>query len=258
MEPVLLSRDGRIVTVILNNPAKLNALTLAMWQRLGEAMRELSSDGALRCIVLRGAGDQAFAGGADISEVAIECSNSTQARRYGKLIHEAMQAVARCRHPTVALIKGACVGGGLEIAAVCDMRVCGESGRFGVPVNQLGLTLSYVELQAVLALAGRATTLELLLEGKVFGAREALQKGLVNCVLPDDRVEAAAYACAARIADGAPLVARWHKQFIERLAVKPGLTAAEQDESYGCFDTEDYRIGMDAFLKKGKPVFKGR
>lgn len=258
MEPILVTRDGRIATVALNNPGKLNALHRAMWQRLGDVMRELSADGDLRCIVVRGSGDKAFAAGADISEFAAERAGSKQAKGYGNLIDETMQAVARCRHPTVALIRGACVGGGLEIAAMCDMRICGESSRFGVPINRLGLTMAYGELQGLLALAGRAVTLEILLEGRVFDAQEALRKRLINRVVADEKVEEEAYACARRIAAGAPLVARWHKKFIERLAVTATLSPEECEEGFACFDTEDYRIGVAAFLEKEKPKFTGR
>ena len=256
--PILVSRDGAIATVTLNNPERLNALNRAMWHGLGEAMRELSADDGLRCIVVRGAGEKAFAAGADIAEFAAERANTRQAKAYGKLIHETMQAVARCRHPTVAMIKGACVGGGLEIAAMCDLRVCGESSRFGIPVNKLGLTMAYGELMGLLALVGRAVALEILLEGRVFDAGEAYRKGLVNRVVPDEKVEEESYATARRIAEGAPLVNRWHKQYIERLAVAAKLSRKEWDEGFACFGTADYREGVDAFLNKRKPGFKGR
>ncbi|MGZ8266293.1 MAG: enoyl-CoA hydratase/isomerase family protein [Burkholderiales bacterium] len=258
IEPVVTSRRGAIGVIVLNNPTKLNALTKAMWTHLRDRVLELGGDDTLRAIVVRGAGDKAFAAGADISEFATERANSTQARDYGTLIHEAMQAVAQCRHPTVALIQGACIGGGLEIAAMCDMRVCGASSRFGVPINRLGLTMGYGELQGLLALAGRAVTLELLLEGRIFDAAEAYAKGLVNRVVPDAEVEAEAFATAQRIAAGAPLVARWHKRFIERLSARAELAPAEWDEGFACFDTEDYREGIDAFLGKRKPRFQGR
>ena len=256
--PILISRDGAIATVALNNPDRLNALNKAMWVGLGEAMRQLSADDALRCVVVRGAGDKAFAAGADIAEFATERADSKQAKRYGNLIHETMQAVARCRHPTVAMIKGACVGGGLEIAAMCDLRVCGQSSRFGIPVNRLGLTMAYGELMGLLALVGRAVALEILLEGRVFDADEAYRKGLVNRVVPDGKVEEEAYAIARRIAEGAPLVNRWHKQYIERLAVTAELAPHEWDEGFECFDTDDYHEGVAAFLAKRKPDFKGR
>jgi enoyl-CoA hydratase/carnithine racemase len=257
-EPILVSRDGAIATVALNNPGRLNALDKSMWAGLGKAMRELSADEALRCIVVRGAGEKAFAAGADIAEFARERADSRQAKAYGNLIHETMQAVARCRHPTVAMIRGACVGGGLEIAAMCDLRIAGESSRFGIPVNKLGLTMAYGELMGLLALVGRAVALEILLEGRVFDAGEACRKGLVNRVVPDGKVEDETYATARRIAEGAPLVNRWHKQYIERLAVRAQLSEAEWDEGFACFDTGDYREGAAAFLDKRKPDFKGR
>ena len=255
MEHVIVTRDGAVATVALNNPQRLNALSKPMWERLGVVMRDLSADDLLRCVVLRGVGEKAFAAGADIAEFATERANAKQAKAYGELIHATMQAVAQCKHPTLAMIKGACVGGGLEIAACCDMRICGESSRFGVPINKLGLTMGYGELTGLLSLVGRAVALEILLEGRVFDAAEALQKRLVNRVVPDDQVEAEAYAMAKRIADGAPLVARWHKQFIDRLSVRADVPPQAWDEGYACFDTADYREGVAAFIAKRPPKF---
>ena len=255
---VLTARDGTIATVTLNKPDRLNALDRGMWEALRDTMRALCADDALRCVVLRGAGGKAFAAGADIAEFATERANAQQASGYGGLIHEAMQSVAQCRHPTVALIEGACIGGGLEIAAMCDLRVCGESSRFGIPISKLGLTMGYGELLGLLSLVGRAVALEILLEGRVFGADEAFQKRLVNRVVEDADVEREAYATAERIAAGAPLVARWHKQFIERLTPRVAVPPDEWNVGFACFDTEDYREGAAAFLGKRKPAFKGR
>lgn len=256
---ILVRREGHIATVALNNPDKLNAITRAMWQGLAQVMAELSADAGLRCIVLRGAGDKAFAAGADIDEFVEVRDNLDQGKVYHlEVIHAALKAVADCRHPTVAMIKGVCVGGGLEIASQCDLRICGESGRFGVPINRLGFAMAYGELSGLLRLAGRAATLEILLEGRVFGVDEACRKGLVTRVVPDEQVEAETYACARRIAEGAPLVAHWHKQFIRRLTPEPEpLTAAEIEENFAYFNTEDYRIGYKAFLDKKKPEFVG-
>lgn len=255
---ILVEREAHIATLVLNRPEKLNALTKPMWARLGETVCALSADDSLRCIVVRGAGNKAFAPGNDISEFAATRSNSAQARTYGEVHHAALAALYECRHPLVALIQGICVGGGLEIAALCDLRICGTSSRFGIPINRLGLTLGLHEMQGLLSLVGKAVTLEILLEGRVFGADEALQKGLVTRVLPDEQVEEEAYATARRIADGAPLVARWHKQFMRRSADPAAYTPAELDEAYACYDTEDFKIGYQAFLAKTKPEFKGR
>lgn len=257
-DTILVQRDGAIATVVLNRPDKLNALTKPMWRRLGEAMTGLSDDEDLRCVVLRGAGGKSFAPGNDISEFATERANSAQAKAYGEILHDTLSAIRDCRHPTVALIEGICVGGGLEIAALCDLRICGESSRFGVPVKRLGLVMAYAEIEGLLSLVGRAATLEILLEGRVFGAQEAKDMGLVNRVVPDDRVEAEAMATARRIAEGAPLVARWHKRFLRRLEDPRPLTGAELDEGFACFDTEDFRIGYRSFLDKTEPEFKGR
>jgi enoyl-CoA hydratase/carnithine racemase len=257
---VIVQRDGAIATVALSNPGKLNALTVSMWRELARAMNELSADDALRCVVLRGAGEEAFAAGADIAEFASARDNAEQGRRYHReYVHGALMAVGECRHPTVAMIHGPCVGGGIELACMCDLRISGESGRFGVPINRLGFAIAYDELAAVLPLTGRAVALEILVEGRVWNAREALDKGLLTRVVQDAKLEEEAYASARRIAEGAPLVNRWHKRFVRRLAPQPEpLTAAEIEENFAYFATEDYRIGMRAFTEKKRPHFKGR
>lgn len=256
-EAVLLRREGGLATVTLNRPDKLNALNLPAWKRLGDIMEALGADATVRCVVIRGAGGKAFAAGADISEFASERATSAQAEAYDQWVNRATKSILDCPHPVVAMIEGACAGGGLELASTCDIRICGASSRFGVPINRLGLTIAYPELKAFLALAGRAVVLEVLLEGRIMAADEAYAKGLVTRVVPDDRVEAEAYATAQRIAEGAPLVNRWHKRFIRRLESGVPLTRADVDENYACYDTEDFRIGVRAFLEKTKPEFKG-
>jgi enoyl-CoA hydratase len=255
---ILVERDGPIATVVLNRSEKLNALSRASWSELGQRMRELSADTGLRCVILRGAGHKAFAAGADIAEFPTVRADAVQGRAYGELIHDTMQAIGTCVHPTIALIDGVCVGGGLEVALMCDLRICGEGSRFGVPINRLGLTMGYGELAGLLSVVGPAVALEILLEGRVFGAGEALAKGLVHRVVGDGMIEAEVRAAAQRVAAGAPLVARWHKRFVRSLVAMPELSPAEWNEGYACFDTEDYREGLRAFLEKREPRFRGK
>jgi enoyl-CoA hydratase/carnithine racemase len=173
-------------------------------------------------------------------------------------MHATARALETCRHPIVAQIHGICVGGGLEIAALADLRICSASSRFGAPIKNLGLVMAYAEMAPLVRLVGPAAALEILLEGRIFDAAEAKDKGLVTRVVPDDAVEAESLAAARRISEGAPLAARWHKKFARRLADPRPLTAAERDECFDCFDTEDFRIGYAAFLAKRKPQFVGR
>jgi len=254
---VVVQVDGAIATVILNRPQKLNALTKPMWKMLGEAIDALSAEDALRCVIVRGAGERAFSPGNDIAEFRTERANKAQAIEYGRVMHTTAEALANCRHPLVAQIHGICIGGGLEIAALCDLRICGESSRFGAPIKNLGLVMAYPEMAPLVRLAGTDTTLEILLEGRIFDAAEAKAKRLVTRVVPDRDVAAEALATAQRIAEGAPLVARWHKKFARRIKDPRPLAAAEHDECFDCFDTEDFRIGYAAFLAKKKPEFGG-
>jgi enoyl-CoA hydratase/carnithine racemase len=254
------ARDGVVATVSIDNADKLNALTVAMWQDLARTMRELSADDDLRCVVLRGAGDKAFAAGADIAEFATVRNKREQGVVYHREhVFGALQAVAECRHPVVAMIHGPCVGGGLELACQCDLRISGESGRFGVPINRLGFSIAYDELAAVLPVVGRAAALEILIEGRVWDAREAFAKGLLTRVVPDAKLTDETRATVERICAGAPLVARWHKQFIRRLTPQAEpLTSQEIDDSFAYFETDDFRAGYDAYIQKKKPRFTGR
>ena len=258
MATVDLSTNGEIATLTLNNPGKLNAINLSMWQALAEIMGQLSVDREIRCIVIRGAGHEAFAAGGDLEEFVTARATLEQALHYHEQVALALNAIADCPHPTVALIQGACVGGGLEIAGACDLRICNESARFGAPINRLGFSMYPGEMEGLLKLAGAAVMKEILLEGRILNANEAYEKGLVTRVVADALAEDEAYATARRICAGAPLVAGWHKQWIRRLQNGRPLNDEEKAASFAFLDTEDYKEGLSAFLEKRKPAFKAR
>ena len=258
-ELIEATRDGEIVTITLNNPVKRNALSMQAWAQLTYILEEISADDTVRCIVIRGAGDKAFAAGADISEFSKVRANAEQAAEYGKATALALDTLANCLHPTIALIQGACTGGGLEIAAACDIRIANESSKFGVPINRLGFPFAYPELEPVMKVVGRANVLDLLLSGRIIGADEALRMGLVTQLVADKAVVKAAYDLAARMVAAAPLSMRYTKRFVNRLTNNPAqLSAEELAESYALCDSEDYAEGVRAFLAKEKPAFKGR
>ncbi|WP_281982247.1 enoyl-CoA hydratase/isomerase family protein [Azonexus hydrophilus] len=252
------TNEGEIATLTLDNPGKLNAIDLSMWQTLSQYMRELAADPGIRCVVIRGAGNEAFAAGGDLEEFVTARATLAQALHYHGEVAAALNAIADCPHPTVALIQGACIGGGLEIAGACDLRIAGESARFGAPINKLGFSMYPGEMEGLLRLAGPAVVKEILLEGRILNAREAYEKGLLTRVVADPQVIDEAYATARRIGHGAPLVGAWHKQWIHRLLDGRPLSDEEKAASFAFLDTEDYREGLAAFLEKRKPVFKAR
>ena len=258
---------GRIITetlepgiarVVIDHQERLNALNVAMWATMAETMQALDADLSLRCIIITGAGERAFGAGADISEFEETRSSAAKAKEYAQRTHGALQAIKSCRHPVVAAIRGLCVGGGLELATCADLRVCGVGSRFGIPIKRLGLVVAHAEMRSLIELVGKSNALRILLEGDLYDAEEALRMGLVNRVVDNGEVEQASLETARKIAEGAPLVARWHKKFANRLMDPRPLTEAENDESYACFDTADFREGSSAFLAKQKPTFQGR
>ncbi len=254
-----LAVAGGVAAITLTNPAKLNAVNAAMWRGLATAMQEIAADPGVRCVILRGAGDEAFAAGGDIEEfLTVRASVDDALHYHDELVATALTAIRDCAVPTVAAIRGACIGGGLEIAGCCDIRIAAESARFGAPINRLGFSMYPGEMAGLLALVGPAVVLEILLEGRILSAPEALQKGLLSRVVADEAVFDEAAACAARICAGAPLVARWHKQWVKRLMSGAPLGAEEKRAAFDFLATDDYREGIEAFLAKRTPVFKGR
>ncbi len=255
---VTVSREDHLAIVTLSHPDRLNVLDRQGWEALADIMTTLGEDAEVRCVVIEGSGNRAFSAGSDIGGFPQERQTPEQVQAYASALEGALSALQSCPHPTVALIHGVCVGGGLEIAACCDVRICSESSRFGAPINRLGLTMSYNELGPLVELLGASGTLEILLEGGLLDATQARQKGLVTRVVPDEKVEEEARATAHRIAVGAPLVNRWHKKFVRRLTDQRPLTGDEQQEVYEAFQTDDYREGVQAFLERRDPRFEGK
>ena len=255
---VLVRVQDAIAIVTLSNPARLNAITVHMWRDLQTQFLQLSGNLDLRCIVLRGAGGN-FAAGADITEFPRERADHAGVLNYHlNIIAPALRAIAQCIHPVIAQIQGVCVGGGLEIASQCDLRIAARTARFGVPINKLGFPMAPHEMQAVLQLVGRAVMLELLLEGRVFGADEALAKGLLNQVVDDHHLDEHVAKLIRRVAEGAPFAARINKRTAAMLSSSDlSLDDAAMRELFAYADSNDHREGVNAFLAGRKPVFHG-
>ena len=158
----LNKKNNHLVEVIMNRAEKLNAMTKPMWIELGKVFKKLSKNKNLRCIIIRGEGGKSFSPGNDIGEFKRERSSSKLAKSYGKYLHGTLGAISNCPIPTVALIEGICVGGGLEIAGCCDLRICGKSSRFGIPIKRLGLTMAAKEWEVLLSVVSYSTAMEIL------------------------------------------------------------------------------------------------
>jgi enoyl-CoA hydratase len=254
---VLIERaqDGTLATIRLNRPDKRNALTLAMWCDLEQAFKLLEQEDALRCIVVRGAGGN-FAAGADLSEFPALRATVDQAEAYGRQMIAALTAIRDCRHPTIAAIEGLCVGGGLEIALMCDLRLGTADSRFGIPIQKVGVAMPYPELAILTQMLGRPTMLGLLLEGQLHDAAWAERHGVLTRITPE--LEAELGAAVGRILGGSPVSHRHHKHFTRRASdVLRALDPADVQHSYEAVETADYREGIAAFLDRRTPKFPG-
>ncbi len=260
-EPLLLQISGAIATITFNRPERRNAITFDMWNHIQRLLVDLKDDPQVRVIVFRGAGEEAFAAGADISEFGTHRNNAAKATLYNTAFDAAMDAAEAVGKPTICLIKGACVGGGCEFSTACDIRIAADNARLGVPIARLGLPVGFREMRRMVRLIGHAKTMELLLTADLLPAQEAHRIGLVNHVVPLSEVDSFTYAMADKIAALAPVVHRVHKEIVQIVMDNPGLeglTAEQQRLAVLPFDTEDFQEGWRAFLAKRTPQFHGR
>lgn len=250
--------DG-VALLTLSNPGKLNAVSVAMWQRLRALFEGLAErEPALRCVILRGEGG-CFVSGGDIEEFPAFRFDAARLRHFHEqIVAPALDALYRCDIPLVAQIERACVGGGLEIACQCDLRIAGAGSRFGAPIARLGFPMAPDELAGVARVAGLATAAEILLEARLLDAATALQRGLVHRVVPDAEVAAEAEATARRIAAGAPRAARLNKRTLRLVAAQFHFSEAERAALAAYAEGPDHREGITAFIEKRAPQFTGQ
>lgn len=259
-EPVLrLERDGKIAFIIADNPARMNALTAAMWKAVPQHVAEAERDPEVRVIVLRGAGERAFSAGADISEFETARSGDSAAA-YDALNDDAFNALSGCSKPTIAMIHGFCLGGGLGLALCTDIRLADENAEFAIPAAKLGIGYNARWVRPLLAAVPPTRAKEMLFTGRRFKVAEAAAMGLVNEIVPATDLEARTRALAEEIAGNAPLTIRAAKLTIDELVRHPeGPDVAALDAAVkACFDSADYAEGRRAFLEKRKPRFQGR
>jgi len=259
MDELLVRCDGPIATVTLNRPEKRNAITVAMWDALPRVLAPLEADPGVRVVLVRGAGEEAFASGADISEFERVRNGAAAARAYSALVAAAERTLADFPKPTIAMIHGFCVGGGLEIALACDLRWTSAGGRFGITAARLGIVYGRGATRRLAALVGPSHARDLLFSGRLVDAEEARAMGLVNCVCASGALERETYAYAGVLAEQAPLSQRGAKALLQHLAGEGTMTdrdiAAFVETAY---ESADYREGVHAFLARRPARFEGR
>lgn len=257
MPHIVVQRQGKVGYVVVSNPEKYNAMTVTMWQDATAAIEQLDADAAITVIVLSGEGTQAFVSGADISQFEAERGNAQSQQRYAEIYDAACQAPVRAVKPVIASIRGICMGGGLGLAAACDIRLCASDARFRMPAARLGLGYKPQGVERFVALLGVQNTLDIFFTARIFGAEEALRMGFVSRVFAPEMLDDAVAEYAALVSDNAPLTLRAAK-----LSVNAALGAchpALADEAAQAANaSDDYREALRAFADKRKPEFAGR
>lgn len=257
---MIAQQEGGVGWITFNNPARHNAVSMAMWEALREIVAAYAQDDAVRVIVVQGAGGKAFVSGADISEFEEKRSSPETTRLYNETAQAASRALKDVNKPTVAMIRGYCVGGGVSVALACDMRIASEGSSFAVPAAQLGLGYEFEGVRKLVDVVGPAFAREIFYTARQFSAAEALAMGLVNRVVPADELETYVGEYAATIARNAPLTVASIKTLVAQALKDESERDMRlcQDVVDRCFNSEDYAEGRRAFMEKRRPAFKGR
>ena len=259
-DKMIAERDGAIGRMIFNNPARHNAVSSDMWSAVGTIMDDFNNDDAIRVVIVSGAGGKAFVSGADISRFESERANAEAEARYHALNRQARANLTNAPMPTIAMIRGYCIGGGVGTAIACDMRICSDNARFAIPAARLGVGYYYDDLKRLTDLVGPSFTKEIFFTARQFDAEEAQDMGLVDRVVPDAELEEYVANYAATIAANAPMTIKAVKKAVLEGAKDPDdRDVALCDRMVDiCNASEDYNEGRTAFMEKRKPIFVGR
>lgn len=257
---ILQSAFEGVGVITFNNPEKRNAISLQMWEGLGEALTQLRDNPAVRVVILKGAGDKAFISGADISQFEKERHNAQASEEYANRSAAQRALLANYPKPIIASIHGFCLGGGMQIAMSADIRIAATNGQFGIPAAKLGIAYGYDGLRNLVSLVGPSQARLLMYTGMRIDAAEAARIGLVDRVVPDAELWSATMEIAATIAGNAPLAVQAAKITIADVLKDPSARDMDAVRRIGtaCMDSEDFREGRRAFMEKRKPHFSGR
>jgi len=251
--------DG-IGVVTFNNPDKRNAMSLDMWQGLGHALTELRDDESVRVVILHGAGDKAFVSGADISQFEKTRHNAAASEQYAKKSAAQRALLGNYPKPTISCIRGYCLGGGMQVAMLTDIRIAAQDSTFGIPAAKLGIAYGYDGLRHLVSLVGPSWARLIMYTGMKIHSAEALRIGLVDRVVPNEELWGATMEIARTISSNAPLAIQAAKITIAQVLKDPAERDMDAIKKIGtaCMDSEDFREGRQAFMEKRKPQFKGR